>query len=779
MKPRTVTRVLTLITFFLTSILVSAQNDNGAAIIGRIIDTNNTPIPNAMLVVLGDNGETNGTITHDDGTFKLTTTLGSKKITISCLGYAKRFIEKEITGSMDLGDICLNLNEVGLSEVIVQGSRPRSRIDGDGLLTTISGTELSKIGTAKEVLGFLPGVINNNGAIEIFGKGKPIIYINGRLVRNSIELEQLKSEKIKQIKVISNPGARYSADTKGVIRITTVKELGDGFALDSKTTFGYRDNFFHNEQLGLNYRTGQLDLFALFMHRKNQVKGSSTNLQNSWLVHHQKSEVSIASENQSRRLNAQVGFNYTIADKHSFGLYYQTDYTPSKSWLNSQSTFHTDGVQIGASLLEELRKGQLNEHLVDGYYSGQWSDWTADLMFNALWRNSHSDQNLKLHNEGNNQKDSELTDDYASRVYAVEFHLSRPLWRGTISIGTEYTNTSREDDFAGNNLIIDKNNLIKEDNTGLYAQLMQRFGNVTLQLGLRYEHTDGFYYEDGVKIEEQSRKYDKLLPSATLIFPIKQVMFQLGYSRKYNRPLYSQLSSTITYTNQYLYETGNPLLKTPYTDEVSLNMRYKWLIFMASYRNISNPIITTFTNYGNNLEITLLKKDNSPNNIHNFQMMTSIMPGMIGGFYYPVLSLGVVSQFYNIVYRGGKMSMNRPMGIIQINNMFHLPKDYMINSLFRWRGAGDGENVRMGKSWQIDLALSKTFNKHWDVKLSFNDIFNTASHNSFTIYGSNRDIQIDKIVNTRCVELKVGYKFNTTKSKYRGKGAGNTEKNRL
>ncbi len=429
--------------------------------------------------------------------------------------------------------------------------------------------------------------------------------------------------------------------------------------------------------------------------------------------------------------------------------------------------------------MEELRKSRFNEHLIDGYYSGKWNDWTADLMLNALWRDSHSEQNLKFHNEEPNQQDSELTDDYVGRVYAVEFHLSRPLWKGTISIGTEYSNTNRESDFVGNNLIMDKNNLIKENNTGLYAQLMQRFGNVTLQLGMRYEHTGENYYEEGVKIEEQSRKYNKLLPSATLIIPIKQLMFQFGYSRKYNRPLYSQLSSTITYTNQYLYETGNPLLKTPYTDEVSLNMRYKWLIFMASYRNISKPIITTFTNYENDPEVTLLKKDNSPNNIHNIQMMTSIMPGMIGGFYYPVFSIGVVSQFYNIVYRGEKMRMNRPLGIVQFNNMFYLPKDYVINSLFRWRGAGDGENVRMGKSWQIDLALSKTFNKHWDAKLSFNDIFNTAGHNSFTIYGSNRDIQIDKFVNTRCIELKIGYKFNTTKSKYRGTGAGNTEKNRL
>lgn len=779
MRFRSLTLTLAIVFIFLNPYFVSAQIDNGATITGRVLDTSSTPLPNAMLIAIGDNGEKNGAITNDDGTFKLTTTLGSKQITISCLGYSEQIIERVINDSMDLGDIHLSPNEIELSEVTVRGSRPQSIIDGDGLLTTITGTALSKIGTAKEVLGFIPGVINNNGAIELFGKGRPVIYINGRLIRNPIEIDQLKSEKIKQIKVISNPGARYSADTNGVIRISTIREVGDGFALDTKTTLGYRDYCYHNEQLGLNYRVGKLDLFTFISHGNNRLKGYSSNLQNSWLAQHQQSEVNIGSEVQSRRFNAQVGFNFILPEEQSFGLYYQTEYTPSKSDLNSQSIFRTDGVQIGSSHLQELRKQQHNEHLLDGYYSGRWGDWTVDLMLNAFWRNSYSAQNLMFHTVEDNHNDSELTDDYKSRLYAIELHLSRPLWKGTINVGSEYTNTSRESVFVGNDLIINNNNLIKENNAGLYVQLMQRFSNISLQLGLRYEHTDGSYFESETKKVTNSRRYDRLLPSATLIVPIKQLTLQLGYTKKYSRPLYSQLSSTITYTNQFLYETGNPLLKTPFTDEISLNMRYKWLIFMASYRSISNPIITTFTNYEHNPEVTLMKKDNSPNNIHNIQMMVSVMPGLLGGFYYPVLSIGVLSQHYNVPYRGEVMSMNRPIGIIQFNNMFQLPRGYMVNSLLRWRGAGDGENVRMSKSWQIDIALSKTFNKNWDIKLFINDIFNTANHSSFTIYGSSRDIQIDKLVNTRSIELKIGYKFNATKSKYKGKGAGNEERNRL
>lgn len=781
MKPGMAALVLGILPLLFSPPPLSAQSQssNGVILTGRVIDANTqAPIPYAMLVVTGDNEETNGALTREDGTFELTTTLGSKQITLSCLGYAQSQIEKTLTGSLDMGDLPLTRSEIEISAVTVKGSMPQSRIEGDGLLTPISGTVLSKVGTAKEVLGFLPGVINNNGSIEIFGKGRPIFYINGRLVRNTLELEQLSSERVKHIKVISNPGARYSADTKGVIRITTLKEVGEGFAVDAQATAGYRDYLYHKENLGLNYRTGGLDFFAQLYHGESRMDGNSTNLQNNWLAHHQQSEVTIDSEVQARRLNAQVGVNYAIQDNHSFGLFYQTDYNPNKNWLNSQSSFFVDGTQNGATFLEDLQKSRLNEHIIDGYYSGKWKDWTADFMLNAIWKNSHSNQDMLFH-EADTQFERALTNDFGSRMYALEFHLSRPLWKGSLNMGTAYTHTRRDDDFVGNDLIADNHNLIEEGNAGLYAQLMQQLGKVSLQIGLRYEHTEGIYYEEGVRIAEQSPTYDKLLPSASLVIPIKQAVFQLGYSRKYTRPHYAQLSNTITYTNPYLYETGNPLLKTPYTDEVSLNMRYKWLILAASYRNISNPIITTFTHYGDDQEITLLKKDNSSNAIQNIQAMASIVPGMIGGFYYPVLSVGALSQFYTIDYRGEKMSLNRPMGIIQWNNLFYLPKNYMLNPLFRWRGTGDSENVSLGGSWQIDFTFSKTLNKHWDVKLVFNDIFNTANKNSSTIYGGNRDIQMIKYVNMRSIEFKVGYKLNTTPSKYKGKGAGQSEKDRL
>lgn len=667
-------------------------------------------------------------------------------------------------------------DSVTLQEVVVTATKPLTRFKGEGLVTTIAGTTLGKLGTAKDVLGFIPGVSNNNGNIEVFGKGTPLIYINGRVMRNHIELEQLSSDKLKDIMVINNPGAKYAANTQAVIRITTVKEFGEGFSLDTKTVAGYKDFLYGKEQIGLNYRIGGLDLYGMFEYNNTRGKGTSSNIQNTWAEEHNMTMLDMHSKSKSQLYDGQVGINYTTKSNHSFGVYYKFIHKPNKTDVSTVSSLWIDEQLQENSILSQEKESDYYEHLVDGYYSGRFGKWTTDLTFNLLWRNKNDNQYIK--------KDMDvfpisIYDKSNGRMLAGEFHVSRPIWTGNLNLGTEYTNSTRKENSSNEGAVVAvTNNCIEENNVSVYGELVQRLGSLTLQMGLRYEYTNSNYFEYGKMITDQSRNYNKLLPSATLTFPIKQVMFQLNYSRKYIRPLYSQLSSTVYYVNQYIYETGNPLLRTPFSDNVSLNMKYKWLMASATYKHVTDPIITTCSSYDNSA-ITLLKKENSFEDLHNLQIMLSAMPGFIGKVYYPVLSVGMLTQSYKVDYKGKTINMNHPMMILQFNNILRFPHNFTFTSNFKYRSAGDGENIRMGQSWQIDLGMTKTFNSHWNVKLSVNDVLNTAKDTKFTMYSGLRNVQIEKSLNTRYIELNVGYKFNMPKSRYRGKGAGNSEKSRL
>ena len=60
---------------------------------------------------------------------------------------------------------------VKLKEIVVKFSKPISKIEGDGFVTQIQGSVLQELGTAKDVLGYIPGIQNNNGNITVLGRG--------------------------------------------------------------------------------------------------------------------------------------------------------------------------------------------------------------------------------------------------------------------------------------------------------------------------------------------------------------------------------------------------------------------------------------------------------------------------------------------------------------------------------------------------------------------------------------------------------------------------------
>ena len=110
-----------------------------------------------------------------------------------------------------------------LGNVTVRGERPQYQMSGRGLTVNVQGTMLSEAGTANDVIALLPSVDGNNGSFKVIGKGTPLIYVNGRLLHNTAELDRLSSKDIASIELDTNPGAKYSATVSAVIHIKTGK----------------------------------------------------------------------------------------------------------------------------------------------------------------------------------------------------------------------------------------------------------------------------------------------------------------------------------------------------------------------------------------------------------------------------------------------------------------------------------------------------------------------------------------------------------------------------
>lgn len=136
-----------------------------------------------------------------------------------------------------MGIVQLTSDAQLLEEVIVKGNLPVTRMKGDAMVTSVENSVLSKAGSANDVLGKIPGITKTQDSYEVFGKGTPLIYINGRKLNDLTELEQLNADEIKNVEVIRNPGSRYDATVKAVIRIQTVKRQGEGFGFNLRSSY--------------------------------------------------------------------------------------------------------------------------------------------------------------------------------------------------------------------------------------------------------------------------------------------------------------------------------------------------------------------------------------------------------------------------------------------------------------------------------------------------------------------------------------------------------------
>ena len=757
-------------------IYVECTHKTDRHLTGTIIDEQGQPVAYANIALLNpvDSTLLSGGVSNESGYFAIPYEQEKTLIRISYVGYKTiyRLCDKD-----NVGTIRMHPDSYKLNGVEVKGQRPLVRMKDDAFVTTVEGSYLAKMGTGNDVLGQIPGVLRNGENIEVIGRGTPLIYINGRQMRNPSELDQLSSDQIKDVDVIMTPGAKYDATVKAVIRIKTIRPVGEGFSFNSRTVAGVNHYVYGLEELNLNYRTGGLDIFGMAEYENRRSRQTNDSRQDTYLQSHYQQNSLMHYYNKNQMLAGKLGFNYMLNDKHSIGMTYTVTSRPNSQTSDYFTTMlidkQTDDQIIGRGKVD----GGDIQHIISGYYAGQTGKWSLDANADVLFQKQNSDSQTFEDATQGDDRTVTTRNDVKNRLYAAKFVAGHPLWKGKLEIGAEGSYVHRTDVFGNVERIIDASDTkIEENSTAAFVQLMQRLNKLTLIAGLRYEYLDSRYYEGGVKMGDESRTYSDLFPSLMLMYPLKNVRARLSYSRNINRPAFSQLSGNVKYINHYTYESGNPYLKPSYRDNLSLALNYKWLTGMIDYARVHDYIITSYSSYKGAPTIALLRKDNAPG-YDNLSLMVSLAPAF--GKYHPQLMVATQMQNLEVQYRGETKKMNSPMTIVRFNNAVNLPFDSWLNADFSWRSAGDTENIHLAQSWQFDISLYKAFwNDRLTVKLACTDLFASIRQKA-TIYSDIREIYLDKRLDTRNLELTVRYNFNPAKSKYRGQGAGNDTKGRF
>ena len=231
---------------------------------GRITDgmQRGVAYANVVLLSLPDSAFVTGTVSGEDGTFTLAASpSGEGVLKFSCLGYATRLLP--LSGFS--GEIVLQEDHILLHDVEVVAERPVHRQKDGALVTRVEGTVLSEYHRMDDLLATLPGMAPTaSGDLEVFGLGTPIVYINNRKAQAD-ELKQLTPKDIRSIELLTNPGARYDADGKAVLKVSTVKrEDGHAFLAEHESEMGQR--YSHYETLRYDYWSRRLHVSGYYQY---------------------------------------------------------------------------------------------------------------------------------------------------------------------------------------------------------------------------------------------------------------------------------------------------------------------------------------------------------------------------------------------------------------------------------------------------------------------------------------------------------------------------------
>ena len=554
---------------FTTALCLSAMTQMMAQnITGKVMDMKGEPLAFANVVLLNrtDSAFVKGAVSGEDGSFVIDTSCNGRIIKVSSVGY--KTVCKDCTGE-NVGIIKMEEDSKMLGEVVVKSSLPKTVLKNSGMTTTIVGSVLEKAGTMENLLDRIPNVSALNGSIKVFGRGEPVIYINGRQMRDKSELDRLHSDNIKSVEVITNPGARYAASTKAVIRITTKKIQGEGFGFDAKTTGEYdeKKNFGGFGQLNMSYRKNGLELGAYAFGARqyqpdNKDLQQKTYLDKTW---NQKSEIRQVGIIEA--MNFRLDASYQLDANNSIGANFGFLRNPKQTWNGDMSSLILQDGDLSESSDSHAdffwQKNNLSSNI---YYVGKIGKLSIDFNTDWLWSKEYqNDVTKEQYQEVGMNAQSQTAHSLTNKDYhllASKLVLSYPLSGGNLSLGGEYSNTHRTSKYqvVPINLVSDDDSRITESMTSSFLTYSRDFGNLSLEAGMRYEYIDFNYYEYGKYVPGQSKSYGNWFPSLSLSMPVGKVQMQLSYAADINRPSYHNLRSGIQYDNRYTYETGNPFL---------------------------------------------------------------------------------------------------------------------------------------------------------------------------------------------------------------------------
>lgn len=759
---------------------------------GSVADSTGNPLLfcNVMLLHTSDSSVITGTSTNESGNFMLEKKdTGSFRLLILYSGYidfySAPFALSETQIKYDAGKIILLPDSSSLAAVQIVAQKPFMEQKLDRVVFNIENSIISAGNNGLDVLKKLPGVtVDNNDNIQVRGKAGVLFMINGRTSHLSgadmaSYLRSIDASQIEKIEVITNPSAKYDASGNAIINIVLKKNKNLGF--NGQVNAGWNQGFYGAEYGGaeLNYRTKKWNFFTTANHYTGEFYEDATRLTTfnsneyilgqAYVKHHGNWDY------------MQAGLDFSPNDKQVIG------FSAERSSGTGVQTRHYNASMVdGNNALDssQVTNGLQNDKLVFYTFDLNYKfnidttgkELTADLNY-APFSTAATRENITDYYNSAHQFYYSSTQKASFPVHvnilAGQLDYVQPIGKKVrMETGLKGSIVSTDNNAKYFNIIngaeINDTNLTNhflydENIFSAYVNYAHELSKkMSFQLGFRGEETQ----TKGTQLVNDSvftRQYFNLFPSAFLSWKIDSTNnLNLSYSRRIERPDYSQLNPFLFFQNPYTYNSGNPYLRPQMSDNYEithifhdmLNTTFGYMHMTDVYSLVTYADTSTHIFYNRNENLST----------YNVFSISAAITYPVTNWFTTVTSFIAFRDHYFGLVNDNNFSVVRYTWILSSLNMIQLKKGWSIEASFFYRSLNQNAVWQEAPVYNLDFGVRKKFpNGKGSISLNVSDILWSSYQNSKAVYPA-YNFEVNGRADSRRVGISFSYKLG--KSQY-------------
>lgn len=760
---------------------------------GQIIDEQSSaPMAYATIQINSSDNEAliSGGISDDDGYFEIKTEAGEQYALIDYIGYTQvtlpSFQLDDNNTTIDLGSISIGLSAAALDEVVVTAEKSTMEFALDKKIFNV-GKDLGNAGgSAVEILNNIPSVlVDGEGNIKLRGSNNVRILIDGKpsgLVsfKGGSGLQQLQGSLIEKVELITNPSAKYEAEgMAGIINIVLKKERKSGFNGSFESTIGYPENI--GLAANLNYRHKKVNFFFNYGMNYRKIPSITRTYQEVFADNVTYiSEQSYDGFHEGLFNNARGGIDYYVDDKNIFTASYMYSRSKGKRLTDLQ---YFDYIKSSPSQIDETFRTQDEDEIepiaeyVLSYkklFAEADRELNAEIRYFDHWEDSdqvYTQRTIFADGSPTESFTQTAPNDETEKQLIGQIDYIHPIGKeGKIETGVRTSFRDMTNDYVVNDIDelgreipiagLDDKFVYQENINAVYGIIGNKTNMLSYQVGLRGEWTD-----IETRLEETAqtnpRKYFNLFPSAHLTYDLADDnAIQLSYSRRVRRPVYNDLSSYVTFSDNRNFFSGNPDLDPEFSDVIELgHIKYfeRGSIASSLYYRYTDDKIERIRLVDNNGFSTTLPKNLVDETAYGAEFSSS----------YKLYDWWKLDFNVNI-FQGSTDGSNISEDFVsetfswfaRQTSRFTVSKDTYIQLRGNYEAP---QNIAQGRRKSIyffDLAFNKPiFNNKGGLILNIMDVFNTRKDRLLTM-GDNFISDTLRQRRRRQINLTISYKLN-------------------